>query len=146
MDFINLLLNINVLLHLLGIASITYLVRTIVEYFIPSVVSKNFYKNLALPIFPIIVSIAFFNVLPIALPFDITQTPARVLYSLTIGLLSSQTYRMIRAQIKAKFPSSDLPDIPDLSIQDLERLHEETNPSPKSTNPTLPDPPTKNPT
>lgn len=110
MDFSILeLLNLPFLIFCLAIASITYVFRTIIEFFIldnpkvPLDKRSRFWTEVFLPILPIIIGVVisyFGNKIPLLL--DLTDNAqGRIAYGLTGGALSTVIFRMIKSLIKS---------------------------------------------
>lgn len=98
------------LFYCFAIFAITFIVRTIVEYFIHSAKNSNIWNNLLLPLLPLLlggISGIFAKMYPDPLG---TSIFAREAFGLTAGLLSGLVYKMLKGYLKTQFPSISTDD------------------------------------
>lgn len=98
------------LFYCFAIFAITFIVRTIVEYFIHSAKTSNVWNNLLLPLLPLLmggISGIFAKMYPDPLG---TSIFARETFGLTAGLLSGLVYKMLKGYLKTQFPSISTDD------------------------------------
>lgn len=101
------LISWNFFLFSLGIVAITYVVRTLVEYFITTVKTLDLWEKVILPIAPIILGglIAIFAT-KYPYPDGLVSLSSRVIFGMVAGLLSGFTWKLIRAAISFKIKSN----------------------------------------
>jgi len=90
----------------LGIAAITYVVRTVIEYFVTDPKYLNPWEDLILPLIPIPIGIlmAYFAV-AYPFPIGISSVSSRLIFGAVSGLVSTVTYRAVWGIISAKIQS-----------------------------------------
>lgn len=92
-------LSIQVLFFCLFVWGLSLVIRRAVEYFFSSINSKKYWKELILPIMPMIIGAALSLVAkkyPYPHPFD-TSTSARLFFGFVAGSISGYVYRIIKA-------------------------------------------------
>ncbi len=86
----------------LAIFAITFVIRTIVEYFWKGADASAEWNNLLLPLMPIVFG-AIAGIFASAYPTTLGTTIfAREVFSLTAGLLSGLVYKMLKGYIKSQ--------------------------------------------
>jgi hypothetical protein len=104
-------LSTNFIFLSLGIAAITFVIRTIVDFFLelPSVpTSKNakVWSKLILPILPVFIGVILGYTIPnFAYPAGFTSTSSRVIFSMVAGMFSGLVYQVINGLIKKELPA-----------------------------------------
>lgn len=86
------------MLFSLAIAGVTFIIRSIVEYFVKSMKEKDFWEELFLPIFPLILGSAMgwlMHMYPY--PDGLTTISGRVIFGLVAGMFSGLAYRVIKS-------------------------------------------------
>lgn len=91
----------------LGIASITFLIRTLIDYILSKPIFKAtskspFYINVILPLLPLAIGVSTFTLTSLPAPEELSSNPGRAIFGLIAGLLSSTVYRLVKSQIRAK--------------------------------------------
>lgn len=101
----------------IGIAAITFVFRTTIEYFIlnnprmPGNSKSRFWRDFVLVIFPIVVGVLFaFVGKSFPYPQAIYEPYARVLFTASAGLLSPTAYRVIKALLWRNAGGQDPPN------------------------------------
>jgi hypothetical protein len=99
------------LLFALGIAVLVWFVRTILEYYSPSILSKKFYNDLVLPLSPTVLGgvVALFAT-KYAYPDGLSSTIGRFFFGVVAGTLSSTVYRVVKAMAKQKIDQAENPN------------------------------------
>lgn len=103
MDLLSQLFGWQFMLFCLGIASITFVVRSTVEHLLVGAKNIRVWKELILPIFPVIVGAlvsGFATSYPYPDGFD--STSGRTMFGLVAGLLSGLLYRVIKSLLSSK--------------------------------------------
>jgi hypothetical protein len=92
----------------LGIYVITWMMRTLLEYKFPKVITSKFYSEIILPFTPVFVGaiVAFFAT-QYAYPAGIGTLSGRLLFGSVSGLLSGTLFRVIKAMLKSKLDPDD---------------------------------------
>ena len=105
-EFLAIFITWQFLVLCLGIAAVTFIVRTIVEFAIlnnprmPGNSSSRLWRDVILVILPILLGILFFFVgKSFAYPTAITESYGKFLFSAVAGLLSPTLYRVIKAML-----------------------------------------------
>lgn len=96
----------------LAIASIIFVIRTTVEYFIKNTKfsTKKMWQDLFLPILPVLIGALFaFLVKSYPYPNNLTSTGNRVVFGVVAGLLSGLLYRVIKSLVSQKIGSESEP-------------------------------------
>jgi hypothetical protein len=103
---LNSLLSWQFILFSLGVFVATWVIRTIVEYFIPKAANNNFWESLCLPLFPVIFGtlMAYFAT-KYAYPDGLTSLSGRLLFGSVAGLFSSSIYKITKGMLKDKIQS-----------------------------------------
>lgn len=103
---LNSLLSWQFIMFSLGVFVVTWIIRSVVEYFVPKAVNSKFWESLCLPIMPVVVgaTIAYFAT-KYAYPNGLTSLSDRLLFGSVAGLLSSSLYKVIKAALKDKIQS-----------------------------------------
>jgi hypothetical protein len=103
-EFLAVFLTWQFLVLCVGIAAITFVIRTLVEYFIlnnpkmPGNSSSRFWRDVALVILPILLGIVFPLIgRDFPYPLAIVDSSSKFLFSSSAGLLSPTLYRVIKA-------------------------------------------------
>ncbi len=125
------------LFYCFSIFALTFIIRTIVEYFIHSAKTSNIWNNLLLPILPLLmggVSGIFAKLYPDPLG---TSIFAREVFGLTAGLLSGLVYKMLKGYLKAQFPSISLPSDTSPTASDIPPAPSVAPSSPSATSTTI---------
>lgn len=94
------------LLFSLGIFTAMWIIRTVVEYFIPKSVGSKLWEKLILPIAPPLMGgiIALFAV-KYAYPDELTSVLARVFFGSVAGNFSGTVYQICKGMLKSKLES-----------------------------------------
>lgn len=105
----------SLLFYSFAIFAVSFVIRTIVEYFLPKSKASNVWNSLFLPLLPVLiggVTAVFAKMYPDPLGASIF---AREVYGLTAGLLSGLIYKMLKGYLKTQFPSISLVNTPVIS-------------------------------
>ena len=99
------------LLFSLGIAVLVWFIRTILEYYLPSLMSSKFYNDLVLPLSPTLLGgiVALFAT-KYAYPDGLSSTIGRLFFGLVAGTLSSTVYRVVKAMAKQRIDQAGNPN------------------------------------
>lgn len=91
------------LLFSLGIFAVVWVIRTIVEYFIPKSVGSNLWEKLILPLAPVVLgSIVAFFATKYAYPDGLSSVSARLMFGSVSGMLSGLVYSVVKGMLKDK--------------------------------------------
>jgi xanthosine utilization system XapX-like protein len=103
MDLLSQLFGWQFMLFCLGIASITFVVRSTVEHLLSNAKEIKVWKELILPIFPVVVG-AIFSLLATSYPYPegFDSASGRTMFGLVAGLLSGLLYRVIKSLLASK--------------------------------------------
>lgn len=128
-DLIAMFINFQFMLLCLGIAAITFVARTTIEYFVlknpklPGDVNSRFWRELFLPIFPVLLGVVFpFVGTSFMYPVTVVAESSKIMFGLVAGLFSPTLYRVIKGLLNKQvgdppplvidttgFPSSSAP-------------------------------------
>jgi len=102
MDLISQLFAWQFMLFCLGIASITFVVRSSVEQIVTGTKEAKLWKELILPIFPVIVG-AMIGIFATSYPYPdgFDSASGRTMFGLVAGLLSGLLYRVIKSLLSS---------------------------------------------
>lgn len=94
------------LLFSFGIFTIIWIIRSVIEYFIPTAIGSKLWEKLILPIAPTLIgmTIAYFAT-KFPYPDSITSVSGRIFFGLTAGNLSSSGYQVLKGMIFSKIQS-----------------------------------------
>lgn len=99
---LSILLSWQLVIFGLAIYAIVFVVRTLVEYKLPSTYEK-FWEDVFLPIFPVVIgAVGAYFIKAFPYPDGLTTTVSRVIFGLGVGLLSTTLYRVIFALMGQK--------------------------------------------
>jgi uncharacterized membrane protein len=103
MDLLSQLFSWQFMLFCLGIAAITFVVRSTVEHTYVILAQKKIWKELILPIFPVITG-ALIGAAATSYPYPegFDSTSGRTMFGLVAGLLSGLLYRVIKSLLTSK--------------------------------------------
>jgi hypothetical protein len=103
---LNALFSWQFLLFSLGIFTVIWIIRTVVEYFIPTAVGSKLWEKLILPVAPPLVGglVALFAV-KYAYPAELTSSLARVFFGAVSGNFSGTVYQIAKGMLKDKLQS-----------------------------------------
>jgi hypothetical protein len=92
----------------LGIYVITWMMRTLLEYRFPKVITSKFYSEIVLPFTPVLVGavVAFFAT-QYAYPAGISFLSGRLVFGATTGMFSGLIFRVIKSMLKSKLDPDD---------------------------------------
>jgi|SRR5665213_2505515 len=91
------------MLFCLMVATIMYLIRLTVEYFLPKAITSKFWNDFLLPILPPTVgAIVGYLATAYAYPEGLSSVSGRVAFGMVAGLLSSLIYRVMKAFLKSQ--------------------------------------------
>lgn len=120
MDILSQLFGWQFMLFCLGIASITFILRSVVEHFFVVAKSMKLWKDLILPIFPVVLgAIVAFSAGSYPYPEGFESDSGRVMFGLVAGLLSGLFYRVIKSLLTAKITIAQDSQVGDETSQDL---------------------------
>lgn len=91
----------------MAVAAIVFVIRKVVEYFLPSKDTK-LWNDLLLPIIPVFLGVVLgwvFKTFPY--PDGLTTTGDRIVFGLVAGLLSTLMYRVMRSLLIQKIQAVD---------------------------------------
>ena len=102
----------NFILYCLGVSTITYVVRTITEYFaqkfkfMATFIASPFWTELFLPLMPLINGgvIAYFAT-GYPYPYGISALSGRIVFGVVGGMLSGLIFRVLKGLLKASIQS-----------------------------------------
>ena len=95
------------LMACLGIYAITFVVRTVVDYYVETEKTMKFWQNLVLPIMPIIFGgVGAWLLKGFPYPDGLVLLAGKITWAGVAGLLSSAVYRLINAMISLKADTS----------------------------------------
>lgn len=100
-DAISSVFSWNLLLFALGVFVITWVVRTIVEYFVTSAVGAKLWEKLVLPLLPVVVGTAigfFAKMYPY--PDGLTTLVARLMFGGVGGMFSGLIFQVAKGMLK----------------------------------------------
>ena len=117
MDLLSQLFGWQFMLFCLGIASITFVVRSLVEHLVSNFKDAKIWKELVLPIFPVIAG-ALIGWLAVQYPYPdgFESTSGRLMFGLVAGLLSGLLYRVIKSMLSANITITNGNSAQDLGI------------------------------
>lgn len=102
------------MLFSLGIAGATFVARLVIEYYKIDAHHKDFWKNLVLPIFPLVMGCLMgWGLKMYPYPDGLNGTSAHILFGLVAGMFSGLAYRVIKSLLTSKLTpggSSDMFD------------------------------------
>lgn len=94
------------MLFSMAIAGVTYVIRLLVEYFLKNTQKLKLWKDVLLPIFPIVLGVlmgAFMVKYPY--PEGLVSAGSRIVFGLVAGMFSGVLYRVIIAMLNFKAES-----------------------------------------
>ena len=96
------------LFYALAIFAITFVIRTVIEYFWKGAQASAEWNNLILPLLPIVLG-AIMGIFSKMYPDPLgTSIFARETFSLTAGLISGLVYKMLKGYIKSQFSTATI--------------------------------------
>lgn len=116
MDLLSVFITWQFMFFCLGIATITFVVRKVLEYFIlnnpkmPGNSHSKFWRELALPIFPVFFG-GIVSYLTVQYPYPeglAASNFGRISFGLVAGLLSGLVYRVVVGMLRAEVSSSGI--------------------------------------
>jgi hypothetical protein len=100
---ISALLSWQFLMFSIGVFTIVWIIRTIVEYIFPKADGSKFWEKLALPIMPPIVGIiAALIAKHYPYPDSITTVSGRIFFGMVTGILSGLAYQLVKGNLADK--------------------------------------------
>jgi hypothetical protein len=91
----------NLLLFALGVFVMTWVIRTVVEYFIPKAVDAKLWQKLVLPLLPVVLGTAigfFAKMYPY--PDGLTTLVARLMFGGVGGMFSGLVFQIAKGMLK----------------------------------------------
>jgi len=102
-SFAEVFLSTQTLLLCLGVYMVTFVIRRVIESVWPWIMSNHYWKELFVPIAPIVNGAVLGFVKSFAWPDVVSQSlVARILYGATCGLFSGWAYNRVRSFLKSK--------------------------------------------
>lgn len=100
---LNALFSWNLLLFSLGIFSLVWVIRTVVEYYIDGVEHNKLWEKLIIPLMPVLIG-ALVALIAKKYPYPdgLTTVSARLMVGSVAGMLSGLVYQVITAFLKGK--------------------------------------------
>lgn len=102
------LLSVNFLIFSLGVFCVTFILRRVLEYFVPSIKVAKWWTELVLLISPIIVGCLMGIALSMfPFPTAFKSVSGRGLLGAVAGLFSSKLYRIIKSMLKKNLTTEE---------------------------------------